>query len=603
VKTIYLLSFFIISVNGIAATKTHERVVLAVHGGTGVAKKDLPAARRRRGSGRCNGAHDFGANSGERYGIEGAGKIVHRVTADHPVQALHVLADGTVVGIVRPTERGSRSAVRRWRLSDGEAVWSVAAEHPVFRSAVSADGKWLATGTYTGLVVLWDLATGKPRPRTDGHSGMIESIAFAPDGKTIRTTDATEMRTWDASTGKPGGRFKHPELVGYAHWDAAGKVIAAGANLISDDRRTVAVFDAATCRKLLTVSDPQRKKGFGFCGFGLSSDGTRLAVPVNRVALDASVINQFRPFKVYPDVRDWSFEGVSNYNSLQVTLSRQTGRRLQYFAAYTLARVEGTTTGNGEYGDIDPFDPSRTYGVLPEDRTHVFNLSWNAFLPDGAKGGMNNPVGRGLLNGWQLSGISTLASGVPIYLGFGGQAGSTGITQAIFGTPNIIGNPGPGGGNRGGLAPILTCDPRTGNTKVGTKILNIDCIKIPAFGENGDLIPKYNLRMPTRINHDLTVFKNFGITSEQKLQVRVGFFNLFNQAWATTQSAADVDMVLDTVCNVSVSGLPNGAGGTADNVCDPTRGFVYTELAKQNFGKINLKRGHRVIEFALKYYF
>src|SRR5204862_5257272 len=105
---------------------------------------------------------------------------------------------------------------------------------------------------------------------------------------------------------------------------------------------------------------------------------------------------------------------------------------------------------------------------------------------------------------------------------------------------------------------------------------------------------------PTRINHDLTLFKNFGITTEQKLQVRVGFFNLFNQAWATTQSAADVDLVLDTRCNVTVPSVPNGAGGTATDVCDPTGAFVYTDTAKANFGKINLKRGHRVIEFALK---
>jgi hypothetical protein len=143
----------------------------------------------------------------------------------------------------------------------------------------------------------------------------------------------------------------------------------------------------------------------------------------------------------------------------------------------------------------------------------------------------------------------------------------------------------------------------TGNTKVGSKILNLDCIKIPGFGENGDLIPKYNLRMPTRINHDLTLFKNFAISGQQKFQFRVGFFNIFNQAWATTQSAADVDLILDTVCGRTVSGLSNGAGGIADNVCDPTSGFQYTDNTKANFGKINLKRGHRVIEFALKYYF
>jgi hypothetical protein len=332
-------------------------------------------------------------------------------------------------------------------------------------------------------------------------------------------------------------------------------------------------------------------------------NGIDLSNPVNRFALDSSVINGFRPYQNYPAVDDWSFEGVSNYNSLQLTLSRQTARRLQYFATYTFAKSKGTTSGNGEYGFIDPFDPARTYGVLPEDRTHIFNLSWNAFLPDGAKGAMNNPFGRGLLNGWQLSGISTLASGVPIFLGFGGLAGSDGTTQSIFGTPDIIGNPGPGGGDRGGLAPIYTCDPRTGNTGVGEKILDINCIKIPAFGENGPLIPPYDLRMPTRINHDLTLFKNFAIQGDQKLQFRVGFFNLFNQAWATTNSAADVDLVLDTICNVTVNGVPNGAGGTADNVCDVSKGFQYTDNAKANFGKINLKRGHRVIEFVLKYYF
>jgi hypothetical protein len=53
---------------------------------------------------------------------------------------------------------------------------------------------------------------------------------------------------------------------------------------------------------------------------------------------------------------------------------------------------------------------------------------------------------------------------------------------------------------------------------------------------------------------------------------------------------------------VRVTGVPNGAGGTAD-VCDPTKGFTFTQQTKDNFGKLNLLRGHRVIEFVLKYYF
>jgi hypothetical protein len=337
--------------------------------------------------------------------------------------------------------------------------------------------------------------------------------------------------------------------------------------------------------------------------FGALSSGTfngiDLSNPVNRVAVASEGTNlaSFRRFNALNGITVYDFKGESNYDSMQFTLSRQTGRKLQYFVAYTFGRSKGTL--GGEYSIIDPYDPKRTYGILNEDRTHVLNVSWNAFLPDGASGAMNNPVGRGLLNGWQLSGISSLASGVPLRLSFSGAAASNGIAAAYFGTADVVG-PSNTGGN--GLSPSYTCDPRLGGVDVGEKILDINCISVPAFGELGDLVPPYNVRTPTRFNHDLTLFKNFDITSEQKVQFRVGFFNIFNQAFANPFIGNDINLTLDTVCNVTVTGVPNGAGGTAD-VCDPTRGFSYTPQTISNFGKINLKRGRRVIEFVLKYYF
>ena len=336
--------------------------------------------------------------------------------------------------------------------------------------------------------------------------------------------------------------------------------------------------------------------------FGALSKGTfngvDLSVPANRVAV-ASVndnLATFRKFNALNNITLYDFRGVTNYDSMQVTLSRQTGRRLQYFVAYTLAKSEGTL--GGEYSSIDPYDPKRTYGVLGEDRTHVLNVSWNAFLPDAAKGAMDNPVGRGLLNGWQLSGISSLASGIPIRPTFSGDAGGSGIAAAYFGTTDVVG-PSNSGGNA--LSPTYTCDPRAGGTKVGEKILDVNCISVPAFGKNGDLVPPYNIRTPTRTNHDLTLFKNFGIRGDQKLQFRAGFFNIFNQAFANTNIGNDINLTLETTCRSRVD-APNGNGGT-QNVCDPTAGFDFTKQTKDNFGKINLKRGHRVIEFVLKYYF
>ncbi|HEX4613039.1 MAG TPA: sigma-70 family RNA polymerase sigma factor, partial [Urbifossiella sp.] len=209
-----------------------------------------------------------------------AGKVVHRVTDDAPVRLVHLPGDGTAVCVVDPNETFARSAVRRWRLADGKRLWGEPADHGVRSSALSPDGTLLATASPTGIVRLWDVATGKVRPRTDGHTRSIYSLAFSADGKTIRTADDTELRVWDAATGRPTGRFAHPELAGFTRWDAAGRVVVAGANTIDDNRRTVAVFDAVTEKKLLAVTDPDRAKGFGWCGFDLSADGTKLVLPV-----------------------------------------------------------------------------------------------------------------------------------------------------------------------------------------------------------------------------------------------------------------------------------------------------------------------------------
>ena len=242
--------------------------------------------------------------------------------------------------------------------------------------------------------------------------------------------------------------------------------------------------------------------------------------------------------------------------------------------------------------------------VLRTDRTHILNVSWNAFLPDGARGSLDNVVLRGVLNGWQVSGISTLASGIPINLQFTGDAASPAIAAAYFGTADVVGpsNPqGDGGATGNALAPVYPCDPRLDGKDVGERILDLSCIGVPAFGEKGDLIPPDNIRTPTRMNHDLTLFKNFQIHGEQKFQFRVGFFNLFNQAFANTNIGGDINLTLDTRCNVRAL-APDGTGGM-QNVCDPTQGFTYTPQTVDNFGKINLKRGHRVIEFVFKYYF
>ena len=81
--------------------------------------------------------------------------------------------------------------------------------------------------------------------------------------------------------------------------------------------------------------------------YGVMSQGTfngvDLSVPINRVAVASISDNlaSFRPFNALKAITLYDFRGTSDYNSMQVTLSRQTGKRLQYFVAYTFGKTQG----------------------------------------------------------------------------------------------------------------------------------------------------------------------------------------------------------------------------------------------------------------------
>ncbi|HKQ07680.1 MAG TPA: carboxypeptidase regulatory-like domain-containing protein [Blastocatellia bacterium] len=337
-------------------------------------------------------------------------------------------------------------------------------------------------------------------------------------------------------------------------------------------------------------------------------NGVDLSNPVNRAGLDGSVIKQFRPFPAYGTVGVFQFTGTSTYHSLQATLSHQSGKNLQYFATYTFSKALGTVAVNESDGAAwaDPIDTrGRSWGVLPFDRTHIFNLSYNYIFPKLARGALDHAIVRGFLDGWQMSGITTFQSGTPIRLRFTGDIASTGNAIAWYGSDAFNGSG--AGASVGAVAPIYTGNPQTGGSGLGQKLFDINKLQIPAFANSGPAQPPFYMRTPSRSNFDVSFFKNFEFSESKKLQFRAGFFNLFNQAYptqiATTGGlgASDIYLTLNTTCNVRVT-VPNGAGGTS-NPCDPTKGFTYTQETQDNFGKIVNKHGRRIVEFALKYYF
>ena len=353
----------------------------------------------------------------------------------------------------------------------------------------------------------------------------------------------------------------------------------------------------------------------GNCQILTGSGPANLADPLNRQTLDGGALNRFRPFPDLSGVRFQEYTGTANYHSLQMTLSRQAGKNLQFFATYTFSKAIGTR--GGEFADLDPIDVrGRSYGVLEYDRTHIVNFSYNYNLPNLSP--FKNAVSRATLDGWQISGITTFSSGRPLNLRFSGDVQN--LALAAFGSDAFS----TAGYSPGGIAPVFTKNPSMEGKNVGEKLLDLAAIGIPAFGTTGPTITPFYFRTPGTQNWDLSLFKNFKIKESKVLQLRFGFFNVFNQAFAKNfdnqnSSNSDIFLTLGTACrrtavnqNLVLSDgtfvsqftdqRPNGAGGTGQGAIIPGT-CDFTTDTKNNFGKILTKRGQRVVEMALKFTF
>jgi hypothetical protein len=225
-----------------------------------------------------------------------------------------------------------------------------------------------------------------------------------------------------------------------------------------------------------------------------------------------------------------------------MSLTKRLSKGLQLLASYTFARsIDNASGGSDSAGEVrdtiniagNQLDNRANRGVSDFDRTHRFVLSYLWDLPSPAFAARST-AGRLLFSSWQVTGIITAMSGLPIDVIDGGAGSFYGLS---------------GGNNafvRPSWAPGATAATANSNIPAGYFFNPLAFVRPTVL--TGQVIPSSNgtatagatgtdfgnvgrnvLRGPRQTNVDFAVIKRFPFRESKNIELRAEFFNLFNR--------------------------------------------------------------------------
>jgi hypothetical protein len=147
-------------------------------------------------------------------------------------------------------------------------------------------------------------------------------------------------------------------------------------------------------------------------------------------------VNLIRPYLGFAGITQSENSENAHYNGLQANFRIQASHGLSFQAAWTLSK----TMSYGQTGDLgtasDPYNLKYDYGLSPFDRKSILMVNFVYDLPFFAH--TSNKAEKGLLGGWQISGIVTSETGLaltPTYnntsLGLGGGGNHPDLTGSV----------------------------------------------------------------------------------------------------------------------------------------------------------------------------
>ena len=287
-------------------------------------------------------------------------------------------------------------------------------------------------------------------------------------------------------------------------------------------------------------------------------------------------VNLYRPNLGFGEAVLTTFGGWSNYNSLQVSLNKNSGKGLQYGIAYTYAKALGLSSGDG-----DRLHPTNyrmaNYSYLDFDVAQMMVANFVYDVPSLAKtmSGLNNAAGKMIFGGWQVSGLVSMIGGQPANIGVGIQGIGGELNRVYTGSESV----GPRVVVRGN--PIIPAGQRTDLRYIDSSVL-----APPSIGSQGLESAQRIVRRPGVNNWDMSLFKNIRLSEDSPrfLQLRLEMFNAPNHTqFSDFNRSATFNATTGAITN-----LPTGLGGGG---------------GRFGFGAVNAARAPRQLQLAAKFYF